>query len=313
MVSDAVSTVSLAASASRSAPDAITLGDVLDAFVEVHVMNLKQPAPVLTRIRLYFEPIRHRPLASLTVLDLERWAQSIRAVSKAQAIGCISILRTMYRMANIWGLYKGENVAPNVRKGRLTPRKRYILAHEQPTLLASLAACSLDLQCYVGLIYQTGCRPGEAAAMKRADLSLWQDRDGHWQGNWTKPTTKTDEAHTVPIPSPLAALLAVWLAHDHPSVWVFPGRRGIRPRSKAAWYALWNDARRHAHLPDVRLHDLRRSCSTDLLNGGMDLITLSKGVLNHSSVETTKVYALPDLERVRTALNARADRWRQPS
>jgi hypothetical protein len=53
---------------------------------------------------------------------------------------------------------------------------------------------------------------------------------------------------------------------------------------------------------------LRRTCATDLLNdeeNPMDLISLSKGVLNHSNLNTTTVYARPKMEKVGRHLDAR--------
>jgi site-specific recombinase XerD len=70
------------------------------------------------------------------------------------------------------------------------------------------------------------------------------------------------------------------------------------------WHARWTEIRDRAGLQDVQLRDLRRTCATRLLDRGMDLISLSKGVLNHSNLTTTKTYARPTLERVGQHLDA---------
>lgn len=292
---------------SHLASATLTVGEVLDTFIELHVRTLKDPAPVLTRIKLYFGPLRDKPLDSLTVMDLERWAQSIRSHSKAQAVGCVSILRTMYRQANIWGLYKGENIARYVRKGRIAARKRYVTEAEAPALVTALQQEPPLVRLYFSLIYETGCRPGEARMIKPQHLKLWQDDKQRWQGVWTKPTTKTDEPQAVPLPSWLAGLASeVMTTIPATQPYLFMGREPGRCQSKTAWHLLWVKIRKRAGLHDVHEHDLRRSCSTDLLNDGTDLITLSKGVLNHSSLETTTRYAYPRLERVRLILEARS-------
>jgi site-specific recombinase XerD len=57
-------------------------------------------------------------------------------------------------------------------------------------------------------------------------------------------------------------------------------------------------------IPDsVYPHMLRRTRATNLYQDGVDLELVSK-VLGHSKTETTKIYAKPSLEQMRTALES---------
>ena len=52
----------------------------------------------------------------------------------------------------------------------------------------------------------------------------------------------------------------------------------------------WNAIRRHAALPDVRLHDLRHSLASVAIVDGMSLVVIGK-LLGHALAETTERYA----------------------
>jgi site-specific recombinase XerD len=52
----------------------------------------------------------------------------------------------------------------------------------------------------------------------------------------------------------------------------------------------WNRIRRHAALPDVRLHDLRHSFASIAIADGISLVVIGK-LLGHALIETTERYA----------------------
>ena len=55
-------------------------------------------------------------------------------------------------------------------------------------------------------------------------------------------------------------------------------------------YCSWNTARIRAGLPDVRMHDLRHSFASNLVNSGQSIYVVSK-LLGHSQVKTTARYS----------------------
>jgi site-specific recombinase XerD len=52
----------------------------------------------------------------------------------------------------------------------------------------------------------------------------------------------------------------------------------------------WDTARRAAGLPDVRMHDLRHSAASNMVNSGQTLYAVAK-VLGHRQTRTTERYA----------------------
>jgi integrase len=55
-------------------------------------------------------------------------------------------------------------------------------------------------------------------------------------------------------------------------------------------YSAWNTARIKAGLPEVRMHDLRHSFASFLINSGRSLYEVQK-LLGHTQVKTTQRYA----------------------
>jgi integrase len=72
------------------------------------------------------------------------------------------------------------------------------------------------------------------------------------------------------------------------SPWVFPNPATGKPYMEI--FNAWNTARRKAGLPDLRIHDLRHSFASSLVNGGTPLYEVQK-LLGHSSIRTTERYA----------------------
>lgn len=278
-----------------------TVTDLLDAFDRLHVSQLKDPRPTRNKLKLYFGPLRHLPLESLTVPVLLEWSNGIRKHSQVQADACISILRTALNRAIEWEMFKGPNVAKLVRRRAFPRRKRFVMKEERPALITEIDREPLMLRVYFYLLYYTGSRPGEIRLIRLRDLKLFQ-RDGDCIGVLIKPTTKNGEAQQVPIPSFVCSLLVEYLATLPPDQTdLFIGSRGHIP-SKEWFHSQWLEVRKRAGLSDVQQRDLRRTCATDLTSY-LDLITISKGVLNHRDLNTTQIYVQPINERIIDAMN----------
>ena len=67
----------------------------------------------------------------------------------------------------------------------------------------------------------------------------------------------------------------------------------------------WDNARKAAGLPDVRLHDLRHSMASNMVNSGRSIYEVAK-VLGHSQLKTTQRYAHLSQETLLAAVDAAA-------
>jgi len=70
--------------------------------------------------------------------------------------------------------------------------------------------------------------------------------------------------------------------------WVFPNPDTSKPF--VSGYCAWHTARTKAGLADVRMHDLRHSFASLLINSGRTLYEVQH-ILGHTQVKTTQRYA----------------------
>lgn len=167
-----------------------------------------------------------------------------------------------------------------------------------PRLLEALALETLPVQAFFLTCLLTGCRGGEARAMKWADLNLMQ-------GVWTMPTSKNGNPHKAPLPPALVAMLCTFPQTEE-FVFASP-RHNAGPVKKSTSFYTWRKIRARAGLDDVTIHDLRRTCASWMACNGENLAVISS-VLNHSSLAITSVYARLDVSSMKSAPGKNADR-----
>ena len=85
------------------------------------------------------------------------------------------------------------------------------------------------------------------------------------------------------------------------SRWLFPNLDTGKPYTQI--YYSWNTARKQAGLADVRMHDLRHSFASFLVNSGRSLYEVQK-LLGHANISTTERYAHLANETLTCAANA---------
>jgi integrase len=285
------------------------MNTLLPVFLLQHVRLLKDVRNTESRINKYFGPLKSTPLKDITRLQILEWHNGIAEHSTSQADACLSILRTMYAKAQEWGLYEGENRAQYIKKRGRKPRKRFLHYEEMARLLAVLKTEPEWLQVYIEISNTCGPRPGEVRTIQWKDLEFFE-ADGEWQGRWTKPETKTTP-HSIPIPPLLAARLS---AMPRTCLYVFPGQcihNHHTPISKTWIFEHWKRIRQAAGIPDVKLHDLRRSCATFLGAQGNNTSLIGKGVLNHTNLQTTSIYVQQMQAPVAKALKAHSEALRK--
>ncbi|MEO8408502.1 MAG: tyrosine-type recombinase/integrase [Oxalobacteraceae bacterium] len=83
--------------------------------------------------------------------------------------------------------------------------------------------------------------------------------------------------------------------------WVFPNPKTGKPYTSC--YASWVTARNKANLSDLRMHDLRHTYASMMLDSGSDIVDVQHA-LGHTQLKTTAVYL--HLKESRKRINANA-------
>lgn len=132
-------------------------------------------------------------------------------------------------------------------------------------------------------LFWTGCRRGEAIALQKKDVSNGRATIKYSQRTYKeglKPT-KTRQKRNIILDDKLWSSIEPLLSE--PGDYLFGGYTPISP-SRAD--VVFKKAIIKAGVPQIRIHDLRHSHATWLINNGVNIVAVSKR-LGHASIEQT--------------------------
>jgi len=160
-------------------------------------------------------------------------------------------------------------------------KERYLSAEETQRLQEALErSTNSQLKYIVPLMLMFGCRKRELLEAKWVDMDLERR-------NWYIPMSKTGKARNIPISTKALELLQR-LPRWKGCPYVVPNPNTKKPYGNL--FCCWDTARKRAGLPDVRMHDLRHSFASNLVNAGQSIYVVSK-LLGHTQVKTTARYS----------------------
>ncbi|MGB8852872.1 MAG: site-specific integrase [Pirellulales bacterium] len=199
--------------------------------------------------------------------------------------------------------FTGANPVRKVKPFPEHERERFVTPEELPRLFDAIdAAEDVRIADFLRLALLTGARRGALLRMRFSDVDLAR-------AVWTIPAA--DSKNGSPVHLPLVAdaveVIRARLIAAGGREWVFPGRHGKghltdirKPFAKVLTAA---------GLPDVHLHDLRRTFgSWQAANGSSELL-IGKS-LGHRNTRSTAVYARLTLEPVRQSVERATDAMR---
>ena len=201
----------------------------------------------------------------------------------ATANRIVILLRYMFNLGKKWKVAGTEsNPASGVQLLEVNnARERFLTAEETQRLVAVLQDSeNTQLKFIIPLLLLLGCRKRELLD------SQWQDFDIE-RRSWRIPQTKSGKARHVPLSGSVLQVLAQlprWAGCSY----VVPNPKTRKPY--VSFFIAWDSARKKAGLPDVRIHDLRHSFASFLINGGQSIYTVMK-LLGHSQLKTTQRYS----------------------
>ncbi|NYT60620.1 tyrosine-type recombinase/integrase [Alcaligenaceae bacterium] len=213
------------------------------------------------------------------------------------------LMRYIFNLALKWevaGLIKNPTAGVPLFEEN-NKKERYITQEEAARLYAALQQSESEmLQHIVPMLILTGARKREVLDARWSDFDLPKRL-------WRIAISKSGKARHVPLSEGVIKLLEQVPRFDD-CVWVFPN-----PKTRAPFVTIfrsWDTTRIRAGLPEVRIHDLRHSFASFLINNGRSLYEVQK-ILGHTQVRTTQRYAHLSqetlLDAVNTAVNALGD------
>jgi len=244
----------------------------------------------------------HYHLDELTNPVLDVWVreQVVSGLQRSTINKHIYLMNRLLNLARHWCFIPAQN--PHQQSIRRLPvgdyTQRFLSEDEIHRLLKCCRASSHPyLYHFVQLLLLTGARKGEAKAARWRDVDLAKRL-------WTVPRSKNGRSRRIILNSN-----AVEVMHGiqtvaerlnqptQPSNFLFTNPK--TGRAYHSFYAAWHVAREDAGLDDVRIHDLRHTFASLLINKGVSIYEVQT-LLGHSSVQMTQRYAHLAPDRLHT-------------
>jgi integrase len=265
--------------AGREAP---TMRDLADRFGREHLPS-RRPSTVRDYRALLENEILPKlgslKVAAIAYSDVASLHRKMSERAPYRANRCVAVLSKMFSLAVRWQM-RADNPVKGVERNDEQKRARYLSPPELPALVAAINNHN-DTQAanIFKFLLLTGCRRGEAltATWNQFDLDA---------GIWIKPSahTKQKKEYRVPLNGAAVELLR---GIEATSKYLFPSRAGgPRVEVKKDWAAVC----RAAEISGLRIHDLRHSYASMLVNSGLSLPVIG-ALLGHTQASTTHRYA----------------------
>ncbi|MEI7656138.1 MAG: site-specific tyrosine recombinase XerD [Actinomycetes bacterium] len=247
--------------------------------------------------------VADRQLVEVTAQDLHSFTASLAmsALASSSVGRILSALRGFYSWLLSESLIAEDPCAQLVTRSAISRLPKAISVPEVLALLESAGGRgheSIDLRdrALVEFLYATGARISEAVAVDVDDIDN-EDASVVLRG-------KGGKQRRVPVGSHARAAIDAWLVRGRTemngtaSPALFLSSRGGR-MSRQSGCEIVQRAANRAMLPmAVSPHTLRHSFATHLLDGGADIRVVQE-LLGHASVQTTQIYTLVTVDRLR--------------
>lgn len=224
---------------------------------------------------------------------------SERKASGAAAGSANRLLIMMRYIFNLALRWEVPGVKVNPTKGvplmeENNKKERYLSVDEAQRLYDAVCKSQNTMLKYiVPMLILTGARKREVLDAR------WEDFDFN-RRIWRIPMSKSGKARHVPLSDGALNILNT-VPRDMKCEWAFPNPDTKKPF--VSIFCAWDTARQSVGLADVRVHDLRHSHASFLVNAGRTLYEVQH-ILGHTQVKTTQRYAHLSQDTLLDAANA---------
>ena len=174
--------------------------------------------------------------------------------------------------------------------------ERYLSILQSSQLLEAVRTSQNTLlPMIISFLIYTGARKREVLEAKWTDINREQK-------SWKISKNKSNKIRHVPLSVAAIEVLQIVKAHrqfNENCEYIFANPYTSKPFT--SFFFSWDTARKRAGLPDLRVHDLRHSFASFLVNAGRSLYEVQE-LLGHADIKTTSRYAHLSRERLSAAV-----------
>lgn len=238
--------------------------------------------------------------ADVALIDITRHDVKAWAATLGKTLAPASVQRIVYMLsASLNAAIDAEIITANpafrirIARGQ-TSSERY-LTHDEFDRLLEQMDTPYD-RALASVLAGTGLRWGEAAGLQlhRIDFEtgmlrvaeVWDDDQAR-----LKPYPKSGKIRNVPAPDWVMELLEDLVTTSTITGGLLFARSTGRPIAASNWRRrVWTEALTSAQVEPARVHDLRHTCASWLIQDGWSLAEVGQH-LGHASAQTTQIYA----------------------
>jgi integrase len=174
-----------------------------------------------------------------------------------------------------------KNPAAGIKQFQVEGRERFLSSDETERLRVAVERSeNTQLKYVIGLLLMLGCRKRELLDAR------WEQFDVE-RRTWRIPLAKSGKARHVPLSLATIAFLEK-LPRWEGVPWVVPNPYTFKPFTGIN--ESWKTALSRANLKGVRIHDLRHTFASNLVNAGHSLFVVSKA-LGHANIQQSSRYS----------------------
>jgi integrase len=261
------------------------IDDAVLAYLEEHAVNLKNHDDIVGALAILHPFYSGKPLEQLAEVAAKYTAQA--TVKPATIRNRLAYLRAACRWAWKWKKMGEHDPAERMLMPKVSNARHVYLTRAQAVPVFRLMGLSWARDA-ARVAFYTGWRISEVLAAVPLDTASGLAL--------TIPDTKNGLPRMVPVHRKIEHLV-----------------RGDWPPQVTKWTAskAVKKALRASGLGHARLHDLRHSAASEMINAGVDLFTVG-GVLGHKSQQSTARYAHLAHQRLKEAVGTIGAKISQP-
>lgn len=274
-----------------AATSSATFWDIFQRQLDNNDTSLSTRTKKEAWISTYFAEFVDLPIEKISKADLVQWRNSLKESGLAvRTLNCgLQYVRSAFGFYN--SVYGGQNPAVVLKSFKLTKADKTEMKIWTPEQFQRFAEAVENpmMRAFFTFLYWTGCRRGEAIAIT-ADcfqgnkVHIYRSMK-HFKNGFQPLKTDSSE-RTITVDSATMAMLEPWIRQADPFVF-----GGVTSLAITTIDRAFREGIRLSGVDPIRIHDLRHSHASFLLNNGANIIAVSKRLGHATITQTLETYA----------------------
>lgn len=273
-----------------AATSSATFWDIFQRMLDNNDTSLSTRTKKEAWVSTYF-PMTDTPIEKISKADLVQWRNDLKNSGLAvRTMNCgLQYVRSAFGFYN--SVYGGQNPAVVLKSFKLTKADKTEMKIWTPEQFQQFAEAVENpmIRAFFTFLYWTGCRRGEAIALT-ADcfegnrVHIFRSMK-HFKNGFQPLKTDSSE-RTITVDSHTMTMLEPWIRQADPFVFGGVSSLAISTIDRA-----FREGIRLSGVDPIRIHDLRHSHASFLLNNGANILAVSKRLGHATITQTLETYA----------------------